>query len=219
MMLTVLVLCLANSVARTDTSAHVTRAWRGNYQTQIAHNGLDKVDIGHDELERVTSVAWTVASVAYKSVGYGYDDASNRISMTDPEGAAFVYHYDDDNRLSEILRNGASHTKALRQGEIDGSEQECARERRSTYQCNSRRKWWGCGYSRRNNSPRRGAAPFATLPPITAAASTATRNSCSGRSRGSSRASAVFTRRSGSNTRPISVARRRWNGLNCTPAR
>lgn len=58
----------------------------------------------YDNMNRLTqtSTAYSFISGKTFTVGYGYDAASNRTSMTDPQNAATAYVYDTLNRLTTL---------------------------------------------------------------------------------------------------------------------
>jgi RHS repeat-associated protein len=64
----------------------------------------------YDNMNRLTqtSTAYSFISGKTFTVGYGYDAASNRTSMTDPQNAATAYVYDTLNRLTTLTY--PSHT-------------------------------------------------------------------------------------------------------------
>ncbi|HEV3481173.1 MAG TPA: RHS repeat-associated core domain-containing protein [Candidatus Acidoferrales bacterium] len=64
----------------------------------------------YDNMNRLTqtSAAYSFISGKTFTVGYGYDAASNRTSMTDPQNAATAYVYDTLNRLTTLTY--PSHT-------------------------------------------------------------------------------------------------------------
>lgn len=63
----------------------------------------------YDNINRLTSTttAYNFLSVSPFTVQYGYDAASNRVSMTDPQGTQTTYGYDNLNRLSSLSNSWA----------------------------------------------------------------------------------------------------------------
>lgn len=64
----------------------------------------------YDNMNRLTQAGanYSFLSTGNLTVGYGYDAASNRTSMTDPQNLATAYTYDTLNRLSTLAFNGQS---------------------------------------------------------------------------------------------------------------
>ena len=64
--------------------------------------------LGYDNMNRLTSTGTNYAflSIGNKTVSYGYDAASNRTSMTDPQSLPTSYGYDTLNRLNSLAFNG-----------------------------------------------------------------------------------------------------------------
>ena len=108
--------------------ADVAREYDGSSNLLTVFDKISKVKVsftndlgqpGYDVLRRLTHVRWflevgTPQEVMWKKVSYvktdgtaGYDDAGNLIRMVDPEGHAYDYAYNNDNRLTEIKRNSA----------------------------------------------------------------------------------------------------------------
>jgi len=63
---------------------------------------------GYDNMNRLTSAGanYSFTSVGTLTVQYGYDLASNRTSMTDPQSVTTAYAYDTLNRLHTLTYNG-----------------------------------------------------------------------------------------------------------------
>jgi YD repeat-containing protein len=57
-------------------------------------------DFAYDNMNRLTSTTtnYEFTSIGALTVQYGYDAASNRVSMTDPQGTQTSYAYDNLNR-------------------------------------------------------------------------------------------------------------------------
>ncbi|MGH7893384.1 MAG: hypothetical protein ACREQL_01890, partial [Candidatus Binatia bacterium] len=52
--------------------------------TQIKNvTANDWADFTYDSLNRTATVSWFIAGVMWKTLSYGYDDAGNRVSMTE----------------------------------------------------------------------------------------------------------------------------------------
>lgn len=62
----------------------------------------------YDNMNRLTEAdtTYSFASFGLKSVKYGYDAASNRKTMTDPQSLGTTYGYDTLNRLNALAFNG-----------------------------------------------------------------------------------------------------------------
>jgi RHS repeat-associated protein len=65
---------------------------------------------GYDNMNRLTSATTNYAflTIGSKTVSYGYDAASNRKTMTDPQNLPTTYGYDTLNRLMSLAFNGQS---------------------------------------------------------------------------------------------------------------
>jgi RHS repeat-associated protein len=75
--------------------------------TQVT-DGSGTYTFGYDNMNRLTStgVNYTFDSAGNYTVQYGYDAASNRTSMKDPQNLSTTYSYDTLNRLSSLAFNG-----------------------------------------------------------------------------------------------------------------
>jgi YD repeat-containing protein len=63
----------------------------------------------YDNMNRLTEADTTYTFLSgLRAVKYGYDAASNRNSMTDPQTVPITYGYDVLNRLSSLTYNGQS---------------------------------------------------------------------------------------------------------------
>jgi YD repeat-containing protein len=85
--------------------------WVGGGEARsAAGSSTTRVDRACDLLNRLCSESWYVkigtSTVPFKSVSYGYDDAGNRIAMSDPEGAVILYFYDSVARGLHARRRG-----------------------------------------------------------------------------------------------------------------
>lgn len=69
--------------------------------TDTQHYNGSRVQTSHDALNRVTQVIQTLPGGYSATIGYGYDAAGNRTSMTTPWGS-FSYQYDSLNRLTAL---------------------------------------------------------------------------------------------------------------------
>jgi len=70
--------------------------------------GTIRAEMTYDVQNRLTQMAWFLSGAAWKSVSYGYDDNDRRTSMTDPEGAAYAYTYDNADRVTVVARAGVT---------------------------------------------------------------------------------------------------------------
>ena len=98
------------------------RVWQKNYSdsttTQFNYDAADRLSqvtdptgtytFTYDNMNRLTQATtdYTFDTAGALSVGYGYDAASNRTSMTDPQSLNTAYTYDVLNRLSTLAFNG-----------------------------------------------------------------------------------------------------------------
>ena len=66
-------------------------------------------DFAYDNMNRLTSTTtnYEFTSIGALTVQYGYDAASNRVSMTDPQGTQTSYAYDNLNRLTSLSNSWA----------------------------------------------------------------------------------------------------------------
>ena len=66
-------------------------------------------DFAFDNMNRLTSTTtnYEFTSIGALTVQYGYDAASNRMSMTDPQGTQTSYAYDNLNRLTSLSNSWA----------------------------------------------------------------------------------------------------------------
>ncbi len=79
--------------------------------TQVQDNRPESpgtYNFGYDNMSRLTGATtnYSFTSLGNLTVQYGYDAASNRTSMTDPQNLATAYTYDTLNRLSTLAFNG-----------------------------------------------------------------------------------------------------------------
>jgi RHS repeat-associated protein len=81
------------------TPGHLTKITDGSPQGNWT--------FGYDHMGRLTSstVNYTFDNYGAYTIQYGYDAASNRTSMTDPQGQITNYVYDSLNRLSSLSAN------------------------------------------------------------------------------------------------------------------
>jgi RHS repeat-associated protein len=98
------------------------RLWQKNYPnsttTQFDYDAADRLSqvtdptgtytFTYDNMNRLiqASTDYSFDTAGAMSVGYGYDAASNRTSMTDPQSLSTAYTYDVLNRLSTLAFNG-----------------------------------------------------------------------------------------------------------------
>lgn len=75
--------------------------------TQVA-DSTGTYTFGYDNMNRLTSTGanYSFDSAGTYSMRYGYDAASNRTSMTDPQNQSTSYGYDTLNRLNSLAFNG-----------------------------------------------------------------------------------------------------------------
>ena len=71
---------------------------------QSASNALDTYSFTYDGMDRLSSASVNYSFLASRTftTSYTYDAASNRKTMTDPEGGVTTYNYDTLNRLSGL---------------------------------------------------------------------------------------------------------------------
>lgn len=82
-----------------DANGNLTRASNNNLTMTFSYDG-------NNRMTGKTAVDWG------KTILYGYDDADNRSSMTDPDGGQTSYRYDANNRLTRIT-NPFGETSSL----------------------------------------------------------------------------------------------------------
>ena len=92
---------------RTETSvpgeSSLSYAYNGKGQQTSVSRDSQSVVTAYDGLGRIGS-----STVSGRTLGYQYDAAGRRRSLTYPDGIYLTYSYDDSNALQSILLNGSS---------------------------------------------------------------------------------------------------------------
>ncbi|MEK7257625.1 MAG: RHS repeat-associated core domain-containing protein, partial [Bacteroidota bacterium] len=152
-----------NVLSKTDANGDVTTYTYDALDRILSRTYLENTDLfTYDQMGNLVNASNDDISISYtydgrnrllsktvgtwgKTVNYAYNNAGNRISMTDPSGSITTYIYDGNNRLTSLTNNLGTTTftldaagRVIQQNNPNGTY--------STYNYNDAGQWTGASH-------------------------------------------------------------------------